>query len=90
MNCPTCGCEVEVGGKGTTHYYVPKGGVMQSKPIRAWAVKTDDDPILLWSIDATRAGVIGVVERATGGFWKTMRKKLGYRVRRITITVEEK
>jgi len=23
INCPTCGCPVKVGGKGTTKYYVP-------------------------------------------------------------------
>lgn len=22
-HCPTCGCPVRIGGKGTTHYYVP-------------------------------------------------------------------
>ena len=23
IHCPTCGCPVKVGGKGTTRYYVP-------------------------------------------------------------------
>jgi len=59
------------------------------KTIKAWAMFGRGGSLFWWSIQPTRKEVIYVLEQNFCEGWPAYRDKFGYRIRRITIAVED-
>lgn len=59
------------------------------KTIKAWAVISPGKVFHYWTVSMTRKDVIEKINHNYSRHWPFHRKKFGYRIRRITVTVED-